>query len=222
MSAARSSYGSANFDRCRPRANQRPAIELHSADRRRLQLAAAAQRTQQHHRLWRASSAATGSGTTSSFGVEANYIYMTESRSISQIRFGVRYNPDLIDPQPDTISTRGREALRLRLAAHPRPASWSWRCFLPYAVCRHAASAGRTTVDREPVSALSAISRCCRHIATDRQQDQAGLWLQRSALGVDVMLVGGLFMRAEYEYRRVTSDIETNINTVRAGLGYKF
>ena len=29
-------------------------------------------------------------------------------------------------------------------------------------------------------------------------------------------------MRAEYEYRRLTSDIETNINTVRAGLGYKF
>ena len=40
--------------------------------------------------------------------------------------------------------------------------------------------------------------------------------------GLDVMLVGGLFMRAEYEYRRVTSDVETNINTVRAGLGYKF
>jgi opacity protein-like surface antigen len=40
--------------------------------------------------------------------------------------------------------------------------------------------------------------------------------------GIDVMLVGGLFVRAEYEYRRVTSDIESNINTVRAGLGYKF
>ena len=40
--------------------------------------------------------------------------------------------------------------------------------------------------------------------------------------GIDVMLVGGLFMRAEYEYRRVTSDVESNINTVRAGLGYKF
>ena len=36
------------------------------------------------------------------------------------------------------------------------------------------------------------------------------------------MLVGGLFVRAEYEYRRVTSDVESNINTVRAGLGYKF
>ena len=43
-----------------------------------------------------------------------------------------------------------------------------------------------------------------------------------AGVGMDVMLVGGLFMRAEYEYRRVTSDIETNINTVRAGLGYKF
>jgi len=36
------------------------------------------------------------------------------------------------------------------------------------------------------------------------------------------MLVGGLFARAEYEYQRVTSNIETNINTVRVGLGYKF
>jgi opacity protein-like surface antigen len=36
------------------------------------------------------------------------------------------------------------------------------------------------------------------------------------------MLVGGLFARAEYEFQRVTSDIESNINTVRAGIGYKF
>jgi outer membrane immunogenic protein len=40
--------------------------------------------------------------------------------------------------------------------------------------------------------------------------------------GFDVMVTGGLFLRAEYEYRRVTSDFESNINTVRAGLGYKF
>ena len=36
------------------------------------------------------------------------------------------------------------------------------------------------------------------------------------------MLVGGLFMRAEWEYVRFTSTVDTNINTVRAGLGYKF
>ncbi|MFZ2157392.1 MAG: outer membrane beta-barrel protein [Bradyrhizobium sp.] len=41
-------------------------------------------------------------------------------------------------------------------------------------------------------------------------------------LGVDVMLYAGLFLRAEWEYIRFTSSIDTQINTVRAGLGYKF
>jgi outer membrane immunogenic protein len=35
-------------------------------------------------------------------------------------------------------------------------------------------------------------------------------------------LTGGLFARLEYEYRRVTADIESNVNTARIGLGYKF
>ena len=43
-----------------------------------------------------------------------------------------------------------------------------------------------------------------------------------AGIGVDVNLVGGLFLRGEYEYIRYTSIIDTNINTVRAGLGYKF
>jgi outer membrane immunogenic protein len=41
-------------------------------------------------------------------------------------------------------------------------------------------------------------------------------------VGTDVNLVGGLFMRAEWEYVRFTSVIDTSINTVRVGLGYKF
>jgi outer membrane immunogenic protein len=40
--------------------------------------------------------------------------------------------------------------------------------------------------------------------------------------GFDMNLVGGLFLRAEWEYVRFTSSVDTNINTVRAGLGYKF
>jgi opacity protein-like surface antigen len=43
-----------------------------------------------------------------------------------------------------------------------------------------------------------------------------------AGLGLDVNLVGGLFLRAEWEYVRFTSSVDTNINTVRAGLGYKF
>jgi opacity protein-like surface antigen len=41
-------------------------------------------------------------------------------------------------------------------------------------------------------------------------------------VGVDIMLVGGLFGRVEYEYQRVTSNFESNVNSVRAGIGYKF
>ena len=43
-----------------------------------------------------------------------------------------------------------------------------------------------------------------------------------AGLGVDVMLYAGLFMRAEWEYLRFTSTVDTSVNTVRAGLGYKF
>jgi outer membrane immunogenic protein len=43
-----------------------------------------------------------------------------------------------------------------------------------------------------------------------------------AGLGVDVQLLAGLFLRAEWEYVRFTSVVDTNLNTVRAGLGYKF
>jgi outer membrane immunogenic protein len=43
-----------------------------------------------------------------------------------------------------------------------------------------------------------------------------------AGLGIDVSLIGGLFLRAEYEYLRFSSTIDTSINTGRVGLGYKF
>ena len=41
-------------------------------------------------------------------------------------------------------------------------------------------------------------------------------------LGTEIMLISNLFMRAEWEYVRFASSVDTSINTVRAGLGYKF
>jgi outer membrane immunogenic protein len=41
-------------------------------------------------------------------------------------------------------------------------------------------------------------------------------------LGIDMMLISCLFLRAEWEYVRFTSSIDTDINTFRVGLGYKF
>ena len=41
-------------------------------------------------------------------------------------------------------------------------------------------------------------------------------------LGIDMMLFSNLFVRAEWEYMRFTAPVDTTINTVRAGVGYKF
>jgi len=43
-----------------------------------------------------------------------------------------------------------------------------------------------------------------------------------AGLGMDWMLCAGLFMRAEWEYLRFTSKVDTTVNTARIGLGYKF
>lgn len=43
-----------------------------------------------------------------------------------------------------------------------------------------------------------------------------------AGLGFDWMLCAGLFMRAEWEYIRYTSTVDTSVNTARLGLGYKF
>jgi outer membrane immunogenic protein len=41
-------------------------------------------------------------------------------------------------------------------------------------------------------------------------------------LGLDIMLFGNGFLRAEWEYLKFTSPIDSSINTVRAGLGWRF
>jgi outer membrane immunogenic protein len=41
-------------------------------------------------------------------------------------------------------------------------------------------------------------------------------------LGVDVQLISSLFLRAEWEYVRFATVVDTNISTGRIGLGYKF
>jgi outer membrane immunogenic protein len=43
-----------------------------------------------------------------------------------------------------------------------------------------------------------------------------------AGLGFDWMMCAGLFMRAEWEYLRFTSTVDTTVNTARLGLGYKF
>lgn len=62
----------------------------------------------------------------------------------------------------------------------------------------------------------------CVSSGTTQAQHNHLIYGYTGGLGVDVHLTGGLFFRAEWEYARFTDEIDTNVNTVRGGLGYKF
>jgi opacity protein-like surface antigen len=105
-------------------------------------------------------------------------------------------------------------------------AAYAWGCFLPYMFGGFAlgnAEISRSATIYDAVS--TTISGPFRPLATLTATDAVHnhlIYGYTAGLGVDVNLIGGLFMRAEWEYLRFTSSVDTNINTVRAGLGYKF
>ncbi len=72
-----------------------------------------------------------------------------------------------------------------------------------------------------PCPTNGGLPSCVTSNATQAQHNHL-VYGYSGGVGVDVNLIGGLFMRAEWEYARFSSAVDTSINTVRAGLGYKF
>jgi outer membrane immunogenic protein len=105
-------------------------------------------------------------------------------------------------------------------------AAYAWGCILPYMFGGFAlgkADIARSVTIRDAVS--TSINGPFTPLATLNNTDAVHnhlIYGYTAGLGIDVNLVAGLFMRAEWEYVRFTSQVDTNINTVRAGLGYKF
>jgi outer membrane immunogenic protein len=62
----------------------------------------------------------------------------------------------------------------------------------------------------------------CATFSSSQVQHGHLIYGYSAGLGVDANLIGGLFLRAEWEYIRFTSAVDTSINTGRVGLGYKF
>jgi outer membrane immunogenic protein len=144
-------------------------------------------------------------------GLEANYIH-DGFRSYTNA-VGLRYQSDNVTLQSLTNSTAIVKlsdfgSLRLR-------GGYAVGCFLPYLF--FGAGFGSQTVDRS----VSAFPDPVRPATTSASKSKL-VYGYTAGAGVDMMLIGGLFARAEYEYRRVTTNIESNVNTVRLGLGYKF
>jgi outer membrane immunogenic protein len=105
-------------------------------------------------------------------------------------------------------------------------AAYAWGCFLPYAfagVALGKADIAHSVTVYDAVS--TTISGPFTSLATLSSTDVVHNHLVYGysfGLGTDINLVGGLFMRAEWEYIRFASSVDTSINTVRAGLAYKF
>jgi opacity protein-like surface antigen len=105
-------------------------------------------------------------------------------------------------------------------------AAYAFGCFLPYAFGGFALgnadiSRSITVQDVVSLTRFSAGTALAPLTATDAVHNHL-IYGYTAGLGVDINLIGGLFMRAEWEYVRFTAAVDTNINTVRAGLAYKF
>ena len=144
-------------------------------------------------------------------GFEGNYTHDAFSSTTKAV--GLRYLADNVTLESLTNSTATVKlsdfgSVRVR-------GGYALGCFLPYVFV--GGGIGSQTIDRS----VSAFPLPVRSAITNDVHSRI-VYGYSAGAGVDMMLMGGLFVRAEYEYRRVTSTVESNVNSARLGLGYKF
>jgi len=141
-------------------------------------------------------------------GIEGNYLHAgMRARTSGTANFG---DPPFATATNSSVSINVTDFGSARLRA-----GYVIGCFLPYLY--GGVGVGSQTVERN-------VSASPPPIVVPWSSDAKTKLVYGYSLGVgfDVMLMAGLFLRAEYEYLRVTSTIESNINSARFGIGYKF
>jgi opacity protein-like surface antigen len=164
-------------------------------------------------------------------GVEASYLHgafggsSTASQSlVSPAALSDGFFHSVRATSSSAIAVKDMATLRVR-------GGYSYGSFLPYlfggvALGNADITRSATVDDHYALTFANAVASCgiafCATLSTTQAQHNHLVYGYSAGLGVDVNLIGGLFMRAEWEYLRFTAAVDTNINTVRAGLGYKF
>lgn len=164
-------------------------------------------------------------------GVELNYIHgkFFNSSHGSQSRifmFPTDYQTSATIKSDSSMLIRDYGSLRVR-------GGYAWGCFLPYLF-------GGVALGQADITRSASYDIKYKYVGTqipplpdlpatdsfrDTISDNANahfLYGYSAGLGVDMMLVANLFIRAEWEYMRFTAPVDTTVNTVRAGIGYKF
>jgi outer membrane immunogenic protein len=144
-------------------------------------------------------------------GIEANYLhgaFRSYTKSTGYTYTLAPYTVTSVTNSRADIAINDFGSLRARFG-------WVADCFMPYGFVGF--GFGSRTIDRSISAApLSATPTW----TTDTKEKL--VYGYSGGFGLDTMIVGGLFIRAEYEYLRVTADYESVIHTARLGLGYKF
>ena len=145
-------------------------------------------------------------------GIEGNYIHS----GFNAVTSSIGYAP--IGVLPTTSTTNSSALIQSSDFGSARiRAGYAMGAFLPYLYA--GAGFGSQTVVRDVSASPGPVPLPNLQSSETKTKLVYGY---SAGAGVDVMLVAGLFMRVEYEYQRITSAIESNVHSVRAGLGYKF
>jgi opacity protein-like surface antigen len=164
-------------------------------------------------------------------GLEASYMHgpfggtSTASREfISPARLSDNLFHDAVVTSSTSMSITDMATFRAR-------AAYAWGCFLPYMFGGFAlgnADILRSVVLQDSVSVNQGgpFSPLLPPRSASLGAHDHLIYGYTAGLGVDINLVGNLFMRAEWEYVRFATNLlnvtDPHLNTVRAGLGYKF
>jgi outer membrane immunogenic protein len=168
-----------------------------------------------------ASSSATGYGAFAGYnwqwedavlGIEGNYLHNAIRSYSSSTGFTYTLPPVTVasvaySRADVTLSDFG--SLRARFG-------WAAGCFMPYGFL--GAGVGSRTVNRF----VSASPPSVAPVTWSTDTKEKLVYGYSAGFGLDTMIVGGLFVRAEYEYQRITADYESFIHSARVGVGYKF
>jgi opacity protein-like surface antigen len=161
------------------------------------------------------------------YGVEVNYIHgkFYGASSGSQGRsfnFPANYLTSAFVSSNSSMNITDFGSLRVR-------AGYSFGSFLPYAFA--GVAMGRADIRRNASYDLhyqyigTQIPPLPDLAGSGTLSDNANahfIYGYAAGLGIDMMIFDGLFLRAEWEYLRFTAPVDATINTVRAGLGYRF
>jgi outer membrane immunogenic protein len=162
-------------------------------------------------------------------GIEGNYSRGTFSGSIFNETTTTTFNVGPIPGMDRVMTLRSDGAMTIKDFGSLRVrGGYATGNFLPYAfvgiglgradTLRSNTITG-TYVGTTAANGVSGLPRVTTLAFDTNSQFIHGL---SAGFGLDWMIFGGLFARAEYEYLQFTSSVPTSIHTVRGGVGYKF